>query len=62
VLVQVGKYFKKLPSHPGIPIVLAITALCGAIGFPDALWEGVALGSIFWLPVLLSNLERKDVD
>lgn len=51
-------YFKRLSIHPGVPIASLMT-LAGAIAGADGGTKGVlcgaaALGTICWLPVLIT--------
>lgn len=61
-------YFKRLKNHPGLPMVCMFTVLFILAGLSNesfqVWWHGALLGLIvsviFWLPVLISNIERRD--
>lgn len=56
-------YWKALKDHPGVPVASSLTllfAISGSIsgGFQGALL-GLAVGSVYWAIVLISNIGRR---
>jgi hypothetical protein len=55
-------YFRRLKRHPGVPWAAFLSAT-GALAGRDSV-RGVIVGtlitSIYWIPVLITNLEAND--
>jgi len=55
----VKRYLHKLSNHPGAPIAAVMSAIgviAGAMrdGTPSSVAAGALIGSIYWIPVLLT--------
>ena len=59
-------YWQRLKSHPGVPVASVLT-LAGALAgsgnesfgpWSGALFGALLMGSLTWLPVLLTAMER----